>query len=721
MIDLRRKRRRTRPSGFFTKKKKDGTKTVVPRIARITRIPTDTYIPPYVRQELGLKLGRQRQRESWEWGKESKGWGAIREASKKEQLSAASAATVMDVSRYLAGFLSGKKNVSISTAKGFAATETLRERHVFVPPWETYNIPTVGVDKWRIFRGGVGHEAWHIRFTPVEFYTMYEQQPLKHDVMNIIEDRRIEELGGDYHKGYQDELIYKHAFVTAMRPSPNDIWSAALKIEKTLRPGASVKMIQMNTLQVNMLKAQARREALLQRVIAGYQKGKLPTAAQRDVNDCVNLIETTLPQLLKPKNRKELTMNMRRLVDYVLKKLKYPPEWKNSQPPPPGRFPGTPRSGAGASAQQSPGGSGPGDAYIVTLSPEYAKHRREEQHKSEKEHKKEIDAAVAKFFKDQKKKGEEEADAKKKAAKAEADAKKKGKKPPWQDPGQKEKPAPDPKALERAKRGDPDIVAEFNKIRKAMKYATPKGLEGGWIPVSVTEPSAKFRDHRFINDMRKYLKHWKLGRVMRLSKSGQVLTVTGFLQTKGKKPFYKIERQTVKGQKYLFLLDFSGSMHSREAEYKRAIISGIEVIDSIGGKIAVFAFGGLNQPQYQQGRGGFFRIKTFESGKWHKTDADRVAAMSASLGSTPTGQAYRLLRTYIQKHKPNITVTMTDGSPSNRSGTMEMVKVLKKKTKMVAFGIGTSALEDFGYDRHFSVSTVREIPPKLVKLIAPDV
>ena len=53
---------------------------------------------------------------------------------------------------------------------------------------------------------------------------------------------------------------------------------------------------------------------------------------------------------------------------------------------------------------------------------------------------------------------------------------------------------------------------------------------------------------------------------------------------------------------------------------------------------------------------------------------------------------------------------------------------MKRDTRMVAFGITAESnaaemqgtLKSFGYDDAFTVSSVRELPPKFVKMIAPE-
>jgi hypothetical protein len=177
----------------------------------------------------------------------------------------------------------------------------------------------------------------------------------------------------------------------------------------------------------------------------------------------------------------------------------------------------------------------------------------------------------------------------------------------------------------------------------------------------------------------------------------------------------------VKGRKVLVIADFSSSISGQDAEYKRAIVSGLEVLDGIGSKTALFGFG--RDPL--QGNCLFY-VKRFEEQKWTPTHANKLAAIETG-GSTPTTEMYVALRRYIQKQRPYVTITLTDGGPDNDETAKIAIKELKKHTRMVAIGIaGDNAkykeamekmLKEFDYHDSFAVRNIQEIPPKLVKTI----
>jgi hypothetical protein len=163
-------------------------------------------------------------------------------------------------------------------------------------------------------------------------------------------------------------------------------------------------------------------------------------------------------------------------------------------------------------------------------------------------------------------------------------------------------------------------------------------------------------------------------------------------------------------------------MRSKEDDYKKAIISSLTVLDSIGCNLGFFTFGA--DPAFGD---GYFVVKTFEQPKLTNTHLAKIAALQADYAGTPTDAAYEKLATYVQKHRPDVFITITDGVPDNPIRTEELVKKLKNHTRMVAYGIASPAkvqemaerLKGFGYHASFAVANVHEIPPKLVNLIVP--
>jgi hypothetical protein len=206
--------------------------------------------------------------------------------------------------------------------------------------------------------------------------------------------------------------------------------------------------------------------------------------------------------------------------------------------------------------------------------------------------------------------------------------------------------------------------------------------------------------------------------------SGSKLSVKEFIRTKGEEPFISRIQQSAAGRKILLVADFSGSICTMQDSYKRAIVSTMEVLDGIGSQTALFSFGGqTGDPEAK-----FLRVKKFEEPKWLPVHAARASALEAA-GGTPTDKAYAGLADYIRKHKPDVTLTLTDGSPDDEASTIDQIRKLKPNTRMVAFGIGenpgsaqniTGQLNKFGYAKVFGVYGISGLPNKVVNLIAPN-
>jgi Mg-chelatase subunit ChlD len=218
------------------------------------------------------------------------------------------------------------------------------------------------------------------------------------------------------------------------------------------------------------------------------------------------------------------------------------------------------------------------------------------------------------------------------------------------------------------------------------------------------------------------LRKWQTGYETIVGKTGARLSIPDYIRHQDE-PFATRLKRSVMGKKLLIVADFSGSMGSRQEDYKKALISAIEVLNKVGSNIALFGFGG----DPAQGE-VYFRVKTFEEPKWTVRHSSKVAALEADFGSTPLGSAYRHLGTYIARHKPDITVTMTDGQPDNVSDAMQQISKLKKHTRMVAFGMAEDPegaqdmaknLKTLGYHKSVAVSDLRTLPPQLVKLMVP--
>ena len=89
---------------------------------------------------------------------------------------------------------------------------------------------------------------------------------------------------------------------------------------------------------------------------------------------------------------------------------------------------------------------------------------------------------------------------------------------------------------------------------------------------------------------------------------------------------------------------------------------------------------------------------------------------------------YERLINYVEKEKPDMFLTITDGIPDRIGDTIKVIKELKRRTKMVALAIGTveedmvklaSNLEGLGYDRSIA-SHIYEIPRKILYILSEE-
>ena len=292
-----------------------------------------------------------------------------------------------------------------------------------------------------------------------------------------------------------------------------------------------------------------------------------------------------------------------------------------------------------------------------------------------------------------------------------------------------------PEDVEAAKKGASNVASEFDQANRV----TPDLETSDFEPVVAAADPQLYRDQKFISDMNTALKDWRTGFKTHTGAAGSKFKVKEYIKSKGEAPFVTRIQHSAKGRKILVIGDFSGSVGPFEDDYKKAIVSSMEVLDGIGSKTAFFAFGGQrgeevmvqlggpNGPSYNNGRSSFFKIKKFEEPRWLQVHSAKTSAL-INAGSTPTAETYERLKSYIKRHRPDVTLTLTDGGPDNSQGTISAISELKHHTKMVAFGIGgdlrsserlTQKLKEFGYTQVFGVSSVNEIPRKLVGMIAP--
>jgi hypothetical protein len=605
----------------------------------------------------------------------------------------ASVANVMDVTYFLSRYLSGSQDVAVSPDSGggySVGPDNMRRGggykqiyRIHVPDWRSYQIPVQGFNRYRIYRSGLWHETQHVKHTPPEVFRILPNiPPVEKHFLNIVEDRRIEELGVKDWPGYLPERLYTQAYAYALRPDVTGMYQAA-------EPASSYA------------NQNARVEAFLQRMLIGKVKGSLPQSEMQLVELVSKETETkikTLNSRLEKLTPHSLTQEIVDIYRNAQRKLQIDPKMQNRSQ----------QQGQSQSQQSAEQPSEP--EYIETFTTDYAQKSEDRQEKEEmnkqkpgqapqppKDPMEEVEKQMHDFFKEKKANAQhQERDDKNQVPPEEATQ----------------------TDVDQAEKGSASVQNEYSKIQKKLPMDPSIGPE--IIPVATQAPAEDFRDQNFITKMNTELRVWKTGYKTVVGASGARLSIPHYIRFK-EEPFATRLKQSVRGRKVLVIADFSSSISGQDAEYKRAIVSGLEVLDGIGSKTALFGFG--RDPI--QGV-TFFSVKRFEEQKWTRTHANKLAAVEPG-GSTPTAEIYTELRNYIRKQRPYITITLTDGGPDDTEATVNAVRELKKHTRMVAIGIAGSnpkykndmeqMLKTFKYHDSFAVGDIQEIPPRLVKTI----
>ena len=684
--------------------------------------------------------------------------------SKKE---IASGAQVAELTRFLTGYLSGRPEVRVrfhGSNDLFAASDRGRVPEVYLPSWSGYELPVDGFETWRVYRQGTWHESQHLKYTPKGVYSLAPaidglSPKVTKTLVNIIEDRRIEDLGVEYHRGIGPERDYTQGYAYALRP----------KIDEIPIPESQVF------------------EAFTQLMLIGRLNGKLPDEYQVLVDEAVEIALKYIEQMNKhPHKSKKIAEDMEKAVKEVVEKLKLKnlPKYDEDgegegegegegQGDGPGGHPemicehcgenmlgradrsdlgqrmlrsvstgkthkGTMscphcggknriavQEGEGGEGGDGSGGiPGPGggesvaggggnplededgnidiphidwdETFRAPKNPELAQKAKDE-----------VEKKINEFFEKERKDAEENGRIKR-------------------EDGDNDPHKTYVEDVEAAIKGTEDSRSEFDSIQRGGNE--PSELKGMFSPLSDLAPVGPYLDSKFKKDMNKRLKTWRTGLSRKHETSGHALDVGAYINTKGHKkpkPFVRYNRRNVKGKKYLFVLDFSGSTSRVQNDYKKAIINTMEALDTIGAKVAVFGFGTFETAGMRTGGG--FKVKTFEEGPWRGVHASKLAGVSSG-GGTPTGPTYARLEKYIKKNRPQYTITLTDGSADSPDAVEVMNKKLKRHTKMVAFGIAGSEqyadtmkgyFDNVNYRKSFTVTDVKDIPKKLVDMIAP--
>lgn len=131
-------------------------------------------------------------------------------------------------------------------------------------------------------------------------------------MINIIEDRRVEDLGVEYWEGSGPERAFVNAYAYSLRPSVGELW-------KDLVEGKD-----LNLDWVKKRRARVIHEAFLQRLLVGKIKDGtyLPTEEWLKVQEAASHVENQLEKMKKYKgDMDKVYADLERLTKYVIEKL----------------------------------------------------------------------------------------------------------------------------------------------------------------------------------------------------------------------------------------------------------------------------------------------------------------------------------------------------------------------------------------------------------------
>ena len=264
-------------------------------------------------------------------------------------------ANITDIALFLAKFLSGKGNIIITPMSSYGGFSCSLEKiggreyyDIIVPRWDRFNLPLDPKSKYRIYRSSIWHEAMHARYTPERVYSIGAARarnkvtdPLKHDVANILEDRRIEDLGTKMWPGYKSERLFSNGYFWSQRMNVGEFYKTY--IDKYYDPqkgdfdlsGLDPQQRQAALKWLKQRRSFMRHEAILQRIITGKIKGAedLPLEERRLVEDVAAYAEDELKRITKEKvSEDKIYRALNSLTGKVIKDLQlqhYRPPIKN--------------------------------------------------------------------------------------------------------------------------------------------------------------------------------------------------------------------------------------------------------------------------------------------------------------------------------------------------------------------------------------------------------
>ncbi len=267
-----------------------------------------------------------------------------------------------------------------------------------------------------------------------------------------------------------------------------------------------------------------------------------------------------------------------------------------------------------------------------------------------------------------------------------------------------------------------DVRSEFEQLKKeTRKVIKASALPVTDVDVSVPEPlnvnTASLYDNDLINKLKAEFRSWKTGWVEQHGTSGDEFDEESYVE-KYSRPFFLDLKIKFKAN-VAILLDHSSSIAEMELPYKRATVALCKALDYLGAKSVVLAF------STREKKVKCWLIKPVEL-KWTNLCTARLAQIQAS-GGTPLAEVYESIRSLIERFKPDIFLTLTDGEPNDPTAVRDVVLKFKQDgISMVSVGIGkditeavriTKKLKNLNYDRSVAISDLHEMPKKVLYLL----
>ncbi len=267
-----------------------------------------------------------------------------------------------------------------------------------------------------------------------------------------------------------------------------------------------------------------------------------------------------------------------------------------------------------------------------------------------------------------------------------------------------------------------DVRSEFEQLkRETRKVIKSPSLEMADIDISIPEgidvDTSSLYDNDLINKLKAEFRSWKTGWVEQHGTAGEEFDVETYVE-KSSRPFFLDLKIRFKAN-VAILLDHSSSVSDMELPYKRATVALGKSLDYLGANSLVLAF------STEEKKVKCWLIKPVEL-KWTNLCTARLARVRAS-GGTPLAEVYESIRSLIERFKPDVFLTLTDGEPNDPGAVRDIVLKLRQDgVNMVSVGIGRNIteavriakkLKNLSYNRSVTISDLHEMPKKVLYLL----